>query len=122
MDAVRPSSARERGVGAAIALVVIIAAAVTVAIVAARRAVRTAWDGLALLTLTLLVGLPLWVTCDQHVVEILPTVGWFDPAEPFAPYFLLYLPLSLIVAVTLAAVVISATRLCAMRLRQALSG
>jgi hypothetical protein len=57
-------------------------------------------------------GLALWVTCDSYLLHAVPTVWWFDPLEPFAPYFLLYLPLSLVIAVTPAAALIVITRWC----------
>jgi hypothetical protein len=92
-------------------MVLVIAAAVIVAALAARRAVRRPWHGFVLATLTLLIGVPFWVTCDHHLLKVLPTVWWFDPREPFAPYFLLNLPLSLVLAVTPAAALLNLVRL-----------
>lgn len=100
------------------AMVLIMVAAGAAAILAAYHAVKRPLDGLSLAALTLLIGLPLWVTCDSHLARFLPTVRWFDPREPFAPYFLLYLPLSLALAVTPAAVLIAVVRLCTRRLRR----
>jgi hypothetical protein len=94
-----------------LAMVLVIAAAVIVAALAARRAVRRPWYGFVLAALTLLIGVPFWVTCDHHLLKVLPTVWWFDPREPFAPYFLLYLPLSLVLAVTPAAALLVLVRL-----------
>jgi hypothetical protein len=39
-------------------------------------------------------------------------VWWFDPREPFAPYFLLYLPLSPVIAATPAAALIGIAHWC----------
>jgi hypothetical protein len=83
---------------ASIQMVLIIVAAAAAAAVATKHVVGSARDAAALAILTIAVGLPLWIT-----FKILPTVLWFDPREPFAPYFLLYLPLSIVLAVTPAA-------------------
>ena len=42
---------------------------------------------------------------------ILREVDWFDPREPFAPYFLLYLPMSMSTALLAAAALIQIARL-----------
>ena len=36
--------------------------------------------------MTIGLGLPIWMTCDHYLLKILPTVLWFDPREPFAPF------------------------------------
>ena len=97
---------------ATIEMTLLISAAVIAALFSAHRAVRRPMDGLALIVLTLVIALPLWVTCDRYALKVLPTVAWFDPAEPFAPYFLLYLPLSIVFAVSPAAAAIVISRLC----------
>ena len=99
-------------------MVLIIAASAAAAMLAARYAIRRLQDGFALAVLALLIGLPLWATCDSHLLNVLPTVWWFEPREPFAPYFLLYLPLSITLAVMPAAALIGVIRLCAMFFRQ----
>ena len=58
----------------------------------------------------------IWRTCDHYLLKILPTVWWFDPREPFAPYFLLYLPLSMLLAVTPAAALLAMLRLGALKI------
>lgn len=93
-------------------MVLIIVASAASALLAARYALKRLVDVAWLMSLTLVVGLPLWVTCDSYLLYALPTVWWFDPREPFAPYFLLYLPLSLAIAVTPAAAVMVIARRC----------
>ncbi len=73
-----------------------------------KRLVHVAW----LVSLTLMAGLPIWLTCDSYLLQVLTTVWWFDPREPFAPYVLLYLPLSLVIAATPAAALIGIARGC----------
>ena len=80
----------------------IIAVAAGAAVASARR-VPSRWSRVALAILTAVIAIPIWITCDQFLFKLLPTVWWSDPAEPFAPYFLLYLPLSFLIAVTPAA-------------------
>jgi hypothetical protein len=82
------------------------------ALLASRYALKRLVDVAWLAGLTLIVGLPLWATCDSYLVRALPTVWWFDPREPFAPYVLLYLPLSLVIAATPAAALIGIARGC----------
>jgi hypothetical protein len=82
------------------------------ALLASRYALRQPADTAWFVGLTLIVGLALWITCDKYLLHALPTVWWFDPREPFAPYFLLYLPLSLAIAVTPAAAVMVIARRC----------
>jgi hypothetical protein len=102
---------------ASIQMVLIIVAAAAAAAVATKHVVGRARDAAALAILTIAVGLPLWIT-----FKILPTVLWFDPREPFAPYFLLYLPLSIVLAVTPAAAFVAIARLCARCIRQGEQG
>ena len=80
----------------------------------ARGPTRSHACTLAVLTIGL--GLPIWRTCDHYLLKILPTVWWFDPREPFAPYFLLYLPLSMLLAVTPAAALLAMLRLGASKI------
>ena len=80
------------------------------AAVASARCVPSGWARLALAVLTAVIAIPLWITCDGFLLRLLPTVWWFDPAEPFAPYLLLYLPLSFLIAVTPAAALIMLVR------------
>ena len=107
---------------ASIQMVLIIVAAAAAAAVATKHVVGRARDAAALAIMTIALGLPLWITCDHYLLKILPTVLWFDPREPFAPYFLLYLPLSIVLAVTPAAAFVAIARLCARRIRQGEQG
>jgi hypothetical protein len=93
-------------------MVVIIFISSASALLISRFAMRRSADVAWLAGLTLIMGLALWVTCDSYLLHAVPTVWWFDPLEPFAPYFLLYLPLSLVIAVTPAAALIVITRWC----------
>ena len=95
---------------ASIQMVLTIALAATAALLASRHAVRRPFDATWLAGLTLAIAWPLWVTCDRYLLQVLPTVWWFGPSEPFAPYFLLYLPLSVLLAVTPAAALIVVAR------------
>lgn len=101
---------RERSEMASLTIALIILIVVALAIVGGRYAIRRPLDAFLLAALTLLIGLPLWLTCDSHLVLMLPQVDWFDPREPFAPYFLLYLPLSFLIAATIAAALIIGVR------------
>ena len=103
---------------ASVQMVLIIVASAALALTASRHAVRAPFDAAWLGVLTLAIGLPLWVTCDTYLLRVLPTVWWFDPREPLSPYFLLYLPLSVLLAVTPAAGLIMATRRCAALIRR----
>jgi hypothetical protein len=77
---------------------------------ASARAVASGYGLAALVVITPAIALPLWITCDRFLLQGLPTVWWFDAAEPFAPYFLLYLPLSVLLAIPPAAALIIITR------------
>jgi hypothetical protein len=102
-------------VAASFAMVLIIVAALVAAVFSARIAVGRLWHGAGLAALTLLIGLPFWVTCDHHLLKVLPIVWWFDSREPFTPYFLLYLPLCLALAVPPAAALLKIARLATSR-------
>ena|SRR3712207_4305135 len=104
---------------ASIHMVLLITAAGVAAILATRHAVQGPVDAVALTVLTLALGLPLWITCDHYLLKVIPTVWWFDPTEPLAPYFLLYLPLSMTVAATPAAAVVALAKFCTARWRGA---
>jgi uncharacterized membrane protein len=87
----------------------ILVAAGAIALASAQR-VASGYGLPALAVITGLIAVPLWITCDRFLLKLLPTVEWFDPKEPFAPYFLLYLPLSVLLAVPPAAVLIMIAR------------
>ena len=93
-------------------MVLIILISSASALLISRYAMRQPADAAWLAGLTLIVGLPLWATCDSYLLRALPAVWWFNPREPFAPYFLLYLPLSLVIAATPAAALIGIARWC----------
>jgi len=97
-------------------LVIIVTAAC--ACLAARRAVRRGSDVAWLAVLTPVIGLPLWITCDATLLRVLPDVWWFDPREPLAPYVLLYLPLSMALAVVPASALLVGARRCVALLRR----
>jgi hypothetical protein len=101
---------------ASIQIIIIIVAAAAAAGVATKHVVRRVRDACTLAVLTIGLGLPIWRTCDHYLLKILPTVWWFDPREPFAPYFLLYLPLSMLLAVTPAAALLAMLRLGASKI------
>ena len=94
---------------ASILMIVILAAAGAGALASARR-VASGYGLPALAVITVLIAFPLWITCDRFLLKLLPPVEWFDPKEPFAPYFLLYLPLSVLLAVPPAAALIIVAR------------
>jgi hypothetical protein len=79
-------------------MIVIFVAAAASALASAQR-VGSGYGLPALAVSTVLIAVPLWISCDRFLLKILPTVEWFDPKEPFAPYFLLYLPLSVLLAI-----------------------
>jgi uncharacterized membrane protein len=96
-------------VAASILMIVIVLAAGAGALASAQR-VASGYGLPALAVITAVIALPLWITCDRFLLNLLPTVEWFDPKEPFAPYFLLYLPLCVLLAVPPAAVLIMIAR------------
>ena len=63
------------------------------------------WLGLAACTLP-----PLFLTSDWHLALYLPHVDLWGGGEPFAEYFVLYLPITACVALTLAALVVGLAR------------
>jgi hypothetical protein len=85
---------------------------------ASARTVASRYGLLALAAVAMLIAFPVWITSDQFFLRVLPTVGWFDPKEPFAAYFLLYLPLSVLLAIPPAAGLILTARRCRTRLRR----
>ena len=101
-----------------IQMVLIIVAAAAAAAVATKHVVGRARDAAALAILTIALGLPLWITCEHSSQDPTDRVV-FDPREPFAPYSLLYLPLSIVFAVTRAAAFVAIAPLCAGRMVRA---
>jgi hypothetical protein len=97
---------------ASVQMIFIIILSAGCALLASRHALRRLVDMAWVAGLTLTIGLPIWLTCDSYLLHLLPTVWWFDPREPFAPYFLLYLPLSLVIAATPAAALIGIAHWC----------
>ena len=94
---------------ASILMIVILGAAAAGALASAQR-VASGYGLPALAVITVLIAFPLWITCDRFLLKVLPPVEWFDPKEPFAPYFLLYLPLSVLLAVPPAVALIVVAR------------
>ena len=99
----------EKAVAASILMVVILGAAGAGALTSGQR-VASGYGLPALAVITVLIAFPLWITCDRFLLKVLPSVEWFDPNEPFAPYFLLYLPLSVLLAIPPAAALIIIAR------------
>ena len=99
----------EKAVAASILMIMILAAAGAGALASGQR-VASGYGLLALAVITVLIAFPLWITCDRFLLKVLPPVEWFDPKEPFAPYFLLYLPLSVLLAIPPAAALIIIAR------------
>src|SRR3712207_4832397 len=85
---------------ASVQMIVIIILSAGCALLVSHHALKRLVDMAWLAGLTLTIGLPIWLNCDSYLLHLLPIVWWFDPREPFAPYVLLYLPLSLVIATT----------------------